>query len=792
MPNLQTPGVYIQEVPLGPAPIQGVSTSIAGFVGEAERGLTYGSPSLVTSFADFQNQFGGFVAGKYLAYAVQGFFANGGQSAFIARVVDPSAKPASVAPGTGYDVAIISFSVVSVAAGTPFTVRAASVVGLAEVTVSGATSTPTQILLIDRMGNAVATLTVTQVSAASGAIVVTSNVGFGTGGSAPALNPATYALRYAAANTTPGTFAFTARDQGVFGNGLRVLLTPTYLATATIQGIAGTSPPAYIVSTTAPFEQYGQVEFAKATSPSTRDIETVASVDATTNTITLQSGTTVYAVGDYIRVLGWTLQTYYNGKLVETLTGISSSPSASDGMSSINNDSQWITVASPYPTFALAGAPTQASLTGATVLTAAIAGTLATQTLQLTSDTGSFTVTFPSGMTTVAAILAAISAQTNGSILAVTTAAGFLVLSSKTAGTASSIKVTGGGAEGTLGFSGSPSATGLAGATSALPLFPAGGTLPLASGSDGNGANETDIIGTDTPPRTGLKAIEAQQGISIIAVPGWVSGGNSGLNDAVIAEMIAQCERRLDRVAVLETIDETDNGGAIVNVDGLLNERGKWNSQYAAIYAPWVTILDPLTNTEINVPPSGHVVGCYAFTDNAVGVWQAPANVVLQGILGFSRDIPTGEQDLLNPAGVNVLRQINTLGNVIWGARTIAADPTWRYVNVRRLFIFIEQSIAQGTLYAVFQPNDAALWSRLSDSVANFLTTQWQAGALVGATAQQAFFVRCDETTTTEDDQDNGIVNVLIGLAPVKPAEFIVFQIGQASQAVILAEQGTS
>jgi phage tail sheath protein FI len=141
---------------------------------------------------------------------------------------------------------------------------------------------------------------------------------------------------------------------------------------------------------------------------------------------------------------------------------------------------------------------------------------------------------------------------------------------------------------------------------------------------------------------------------------------------------------------------------------------------------------------------------------------------------------------------VNVLRNFPGLGNVIWGARTLAADQLWKYIPVRRLFIFLEQSIIQGTRYAVFEPNTMALWARLKDSVTNFLTTQWRAGALFGATASQAFFVKADSTTTTQDDLDNGIVNILVGVAPVKPAEFIVFQIGQASNAFIISESGGS
>jgi phage tail sheath protein FI len=183
---------------------------------------------------------------------------------------------------------------------------------------------------------------------------------------------------------------------------------------------------------------------------------------------------------------------------------------------------------------------------------------------------------------------------------------------------------------------------------------------------------------------------------------------------------------------------------------------------------------DPITNLIIPVPPSGHVIGAYARTDNERGVFKAPANVVVRSISGFTHDIPDGEQDILNPAGVNVLRRFDGLGNVIWGARTISSETLWRYVPVRRLFIFIEQSLVRGTRFAVFEPNDLRLWARLRDAVTNFLTTQWRAGALFGAKPEEAFFVRVDETTTTEEDRQLGRVNIIVGIAPVRPAEFII------------------
>jgi phage tail sheath protein FI len=317
-----------------------------------------------------------------------------------------------------------------------------------------------------------------------------------------------------------------------------------------------------------------------------------------------------------------------------------------------------------------------------------------------------------------------------------------------------------------------------------FPTFPLGRPRLLGkttSGLDGGAPNDvTDIVGSDVPPRTGLKALEAQSDVNIIAAPGFTS-------QTVVNELIGQAERKQDRFAVFDAPESVAVTGP--SVTAVLAQRAQYNSRYAAMYYPWIIVNDPLTRQQIALPPSGHVLGAYARTDNDRGVFKAPANVVLRSVLGFSVTVPDGEQDLLNPNGVNVLRRFEGLGNVIWGARTISAESLWRYVPVRRLFIFLEQSIIRGTRFAVFEPNDERLWARLRDGVSNFLTSQWRAGALFGATPAEAFFVKVDETTTTQDDRDNGRVNIIVGIAPVKPAEFIVFQIGQAPQSVIISEQ---
>jgi hypothetical protein len=192
---------------------------------------------------------------------------------------------------------------------------------------------------------------------------------------------------------------------------------------------------------------------------------------------------------------------------------------------------------------------------------------------------------------------------------------------------------------------------------------------------------------------------------------------------------------------------------------------------------------DALLHREVVAPPSGHVIGIYARTDIERGVHKAPANAVVRGASDIERIINKAQQDILNPPPnqINVIRDFRPDGRGIrvWGARCITSDSDWKYVNVRRLFIFLEESIDEGTQWVVFEPNDKPLWDRVIQSVSAFLTRVWRDGALQGATPAEAFFVKCDRTTMTQDDIDNGRLIMLIGVAPVKPAEFVIIRIGQ-------------
>jgi phage tail sheath protein FI len=280
----------------------------------------------------------------------------------------------------------------------------------------------------------------------------------------------------------------------------------------------------------------------------------------------------------------------------------------------------------------------------------------------------------------------------------------------------------------------------------------------------GGGGRDGLFIGRDGGPgaRTGLKCLDEVDEIAIILAPGQVS-------PAVQDALLSHCETRKDRFAILDS-PETIQGG----VDKLPKPR---DSKYGAYYFPWIQVYDP-DKGNIFVPPSGHIAGVYSRTDSERGVHKAPANEIIRGALGMKYNVSKGEQDLLNPKGINAIRFMN--GAIrIWGARTLSTDPSWRYINVRRLFIMIESSIERATQWVVFEPNDHRLWKRVQRTIASFLTLLWRNGALMGTSPEQAFYVKCDDETNPPEVIDAGQVVVEIGVAPVKPAEFVIFRIGQ-------------
>ena len=258
-----------------------------------------------------------------------------------------------------------------------------------------------------------------------------------------------------------------------------------------------------------------------------------------------------------------------------------------------------------------------------------------------------------------------------------------------------------------------------------------------------------------------------------VAAPGSAALSDPLERQAVRNALISHCENLRYRFAILA-------GPRDVNQAGIRGVRSQIDSKYAALYYPWL-LLPPVERNGPPLPlsPEGAMAGIYARSDIERGVFKAPANETVRGVIGFNRNVGKGEQDVLNPEGINCLRFFEGRGYRVWGARTISSDPEWIYVNVRRLFIFLEHSIDRSTQWAVFEPNNEELWLKIRLTIESFLYDVWRSGALLGSKPEDAYFVRCDRSTMSQGDLDNGRLICLIGVAPTKPAEFVIFRIGQ-------------
>src|ERR1700722_3891288 len=316
---------------------------------------------------------------------------------------------------------------------------------------------------------------------------------------------------------------------------------------------------------------------------------------------------------------------------------------------------------------------------------------------------------------------------------------------------------------------------------------------PLTGGKDGTAAfAQADFQGmpidpTNTETPSGLYALNAIDEISLyccpdeyaVPAPAAPPPPAAPLPPPITTLLQSACETLKDRFAIIQA---GQFPGKPSNVQPTVY------SQYAAFYYPWLNIVNPTSNVPLLIPPGGHIAGIYARSDTDENVAKDPANEQILGIESLQVPIDNQTQAILNPIGVNCLRYFKGQGNLVWGGRTTSSDPDWKYISIRRLFIYIEKSIQQGTQWGVFPPNDATTWARVVRSVSDFLTGLWMQDMLMGATKDQAFFVRCDNTTMTQADIENGRLIVLVGVAPVFPAEFVIFRIGQWSGGSSVAE----
>ena len=590
MAEYLSPGVYVEEFDSGATPMQGVSTSTAGFIGLAERGSVIGEPQLVTSFADYRRMYGGYLSeagcgsARFLPYAVEQFFANGGSRAYIMRAVPGDAKAGSV---------------------------------------------------------------------------------------------------------TSGLLKVTAASPGAWADNMRVTVEPSYKAKTQVFAVNGaelTLKNADGFNAGDVVEMFDGSKSAYATIKSVLDKVVTLDVPCVLDVADTKVGT-----AKFIRTCEVTLTARLDDT-VETFANLSLKPGALNYAPNRTEKSDLIKVE---------------------ILPSA-KGAPATKAKKDDKKDGKEDAAAPAAAETLPP------------------AAGI-----------TPYELCGGGTEGML-------------------------VLTLVGGSDGGAPTADAYLGVDGGPgkRTGMQAFLEVDSVSIMAVPGITM-------PEVQAGLIGFCENKKSCFAILDAPIDLKKPGDVATF------RDMYDSTYAAMYHPWLQMYDAGAKRSDYFPPSGAMAGIYARSDNERGVHKAPANEVVRGCTGLSCNYNTGEQDILNPIGVNLIRAFPGRGIRVWGARTLSSNGLWKYLNVRRLFIYVEESIRANTNWVVFEPNSEVLWGRVTRTIETFLATCWRDGALAGSSPDQAFYVACGPTTMTQDDIDNGRLICEIGIAPVKPAEFVIFRITQ-------------
>ncbi|MFH9672123.1 phage tail sheath family protein [Streptomyces sp. NPDC017405] len=754
MAEYLSPGVYIEEIDAGPRPIAGVSTSTAGMVGVTARGPYTGKPKLVTNFLEFQNTFGGFLpepeasvrdawannpseGGRWWLFplAVKGFFDNGGQRLYIKRVVGAGAKPASGVLRQG----LVSPLVTDAARGAT-SLQLGHLVGFTGV------GQQIQVFRGDDQ-QAVHTTTVSGYDMSRRRITLSAPL--------PAeVRTARGDYVQVGERGTEQTLRLSANSPGTWGSGVQVRVQPLVGAALPVlpDPQEGTLFVTRLVADAA--ADSGAVEVAAAPGLDPDDLP--ADVWA-------QIGSERYQA-----VVGRPA----DGKVTLTLPAGTGHPAWEAGLT-VRRVRRGSLEAGPALRIGGAsrlyeGAVVQ--LDDGTTLTAVTVRTVTGDAVTFDRDVpGTFFET-----DRIHLVEAEVSTRFTdpGGATVTETFPGLRLTGDTPSNLVTALAVR----------SRLVRATALPGLSTDPAKFPVPATGSWLSLADGDDAYESlspaDFVGADggSGRRTGIVALEDIDEVAVCAVPGMWSG-------TVESSLVTHCELLKDRFAILDPRDGLD-------LEGIQAFREPFDTKYAALYYPWLVTRDPSANRDVEVPPSGHMAGIYARVDVERGVHKAPANVVVRGIRqtdGFAQDITRRHQDLLNPKGINALRFFPGLGHRVWGARTLSSDTSWKYVNVRRLFLFLEESIDEGTQWVVFEPNDESLWALVRQTVTNFLSTVWRSGALAGTTADEAFFVACDRTTMTEDDLANGRLICVVGVAPVFPAEFVIFRIQQKTRETQLA-----
>lgn len=817
MPEYAAPGVYIEEMP-APQSIQGVSTSTAGFVGATRKGPTSGLPVLVTSFKDFVTKFGDYLPedpwgnARYLAYAVNGFFSNGGQVAYVKRVVSDDAAASELLLRTGFVTRLAADTAVGDAERT--TAHLASMRGIqvgSELTFRemflGVEQTA-DATVASYSGNVVTLAAPLPVRfTAAGAQVTLKGVA-----DAPAPPAGSESLRVRAATL------------GAAGRDITIGISDDITAVGSTD-VAGTKVETTLANPPLVFDAAGPALGATSVVLNAASYDVVQPGDE----VEFVAGTTVNrraiaAADDATRTITWT------DPLAADFSGGGATARRVKGLRPGKGGDQ-IVVADATDLNANDLVRLQSGLTGQMVKISATNGTT------LTLDTAAYPVTqsFDAGATVIkgsgkpsdtALLLSSVNNFYKGAVIEIddgahkqyrtVTAVDPAQRTVTVDPTLAGVDVPAGTTVRVLEFAlmaddgATTEVFGGLSMDSQAPRYIAdvinntsllvtvevingGGVIPwrfpansqgvaeaLAGGSDGSVPGPSAYIGVDNGPeaRTGIKALADIDGVSIIAAP--------GISDpAVQAELITQCELLKDRFAVLDPAPGTPLDR---NAQGIFAQRSNHDTRYAAMYYPWLKIFDPLYPNQRGgklCPPSGHVIGVYARVDNERGVFKAPANEVVRSIVGLEMKINEREHGQLNLANINVIRDFrdDNRGFRVYGARCLTSDNANKYIPVRRLLIFIEESLQEGLQWVVFEPNAEALWQRVKLTVRGFLRTVWRDGGLEGLKEDDAFQVFCNiNQTMTEADVANGRLIIEVWVAPVRPAEFVIVRINRLTR----------
>lgn len=816
------PGVYLEEVSSGNKPIEGASTSTAGVVGVTQRGPV-NTPTLVTSIGEFNRVFGGqldhrtFTEGRdALPYAMQGFFNNGGQRVYVSRIIGPNA---AFAETDIYAEPVASPASVQLAA------RAAA--GTFELIVSDPLTIvdTDQLLLLDDVRSEY--VTVNGAPAANEDIVL----------SAAIRSTAPDASSVTEVTVTPGTdLTGVINADMIAGGGLDLSDTSGLSANDIVMisdtGDASLTEFVTITSDNDLIFNEGTLLFDHPQASTEIQIVTLTNGTGVALTAETDAGSSLlpltdssgFVAGDFIQMA--------SGEIYQVSSNPVSIPLLSPPT---NSHATGISIIKQVPMLRvharyqglwgnliqvrvrsnslLETVATNGGGIGDTVVVLdaifglsegsyvkfSSSGTVLS-TLQVSAvNRANNEVTFTSGLTAVVtAGDTAVSIEydliiermENGKVVESET---FESLGLNPAHTRYGPKIVGSFDRSTFLASGSGeselvrlsdltladdgSTPGDTDVTNRASQLSSDATRALSAGTDDlDNIDDTTYIGVasdDSASRSGIHSLANEESLSMVAVPGRTSV-------ALQKALVGHCELLRYRFAVLETPRDSNMASAITH-------RQNFDTTRAAIYHPWLIVPDLFGERGdlLSIPPSGHVMGIYARTDTTRGVWKAPANEVVRGILHFESTITKGQQDIFNPININIFRDFRTAnrGLRLWGGRTLSSDAEWKYVNVRRLFLFLEQSIERGMQFAVFEPNTESLWATVKQSIGNFLTTVWRNGGLEGVTEEEAFFVNVGyNVTMTQTDIDNGRLIVEVGVAPVKPAEFVIIRISQKTR----------